>query len=86
MSIREKLKARPRARMAPHSLTGQIPILDKAKSFLINLKTKINEKRPGAIIPKAKSSLMGPSGLAIDHERVLPQRLQDTSMGIDYDA
>lgn len=86
MSLRAKIKGRSRARMSPHSLTGQIPVLDKAKAFLINLKMKIDEKRPGAIIPKAKTSLMGPSGLAIDHERVLPQRLRDSSMGIDYDA
>ena len=86
MSIRAKIKARGQARMTPHALTGQIPILDKAKAFLINLKVKIDEKRPGAVIPKAKTSLMGPSGLAIDHERVLPQRLRDTNMGIDYDA
>lgn len=86
MSIRAKIKGRSRGKLRSHALTGQIPIVDKAKAFLINLKMKVDEKRPGAIIPKAKTSLMGPSGLAIDHERVLPQRLRDTNMGIDYDA
>jgi hypothetical protein len=76
------------SRRVPTSLTGQVAggeFITKIQTMLQKAKTLINEKRPGVFVPMEKSSLVSPGPLALDHERVVPQKNYRSGMSIQYD-
>jgi len=73
------------------SLTGQplqqfpkvAEIVNKAKATAGKIRNKVQETRPGIVVPP-ESPLLTPSGISVDHERILPQKLRKTDLSIDY--
>lgn len=91
MPIGSRLKRMGRqrgSRRVPASLTGQVTggeIMTKIQAAIQRARNTVKEKRPGIFVPMEKSSLVSPGPLALDHERVVPQKNYRSGMSIQYD-